>query len=111
LLDHRRYRERLDAGRAAGDVAEHAYAALRPEYLADEARSTAAVDELEAQAQVWRRDGRRVLDDCDAWLGLELDVLAARRFAEQRDAPAGREALVRRELERLEEVRGLLATR
>ena len=73
MVDHRRYRERLDAGRAAGDVPEAAYAALRPQYLANEARSTATVHDLEAQAQVWRRDGRRVLDDCDAWLRLELD--------------------------------------
>lgn len=103
------YLERLDAGRAAGAVPDDAYAALHDEYREAAGRAEAAVGELEEQADVWRREGPAVLAACDAWMRAELAVSAARRYVQQPEATAGSDVLLRRERERLDEVRVLMA--
>ena len=66
--------------------------------------------ELEAQASVWRRDGAGILQTCIDWTTVELDVLAARRVAEQADRAADRRALLERERDRLAEARACCST-
>jgi len=64
---------------------------------------------LETQADLWRRDGRALLQACTDWVTLELSVLAARRLAEQRHAADDHLTLPLRERDRLAEAGRLLA--
>ena len=66
--------------------------------------------ELEAEADVWRRDGQAVLDACADWMTLELAVQAARAVTEQRETAGDRRVLLQRELDRVNEARSVLAT-
>ncbi|HSP20036.1 MAG TPA: hypothetical protein VLQ79_10995, partial [Myxococcaceae bacterium] len=102
------YLERLDAGHAAGAVAPDAYAVLRAEYEEGATRTRARVAALEEQAGLWRREGPTVLAACDAWMELELAVVAARRYVQQPEASTGSDALLLRERARLEEVSVLM---
>ena len=45
---------------------------------------------------------------CDAWMELELAVVAARRYVQQPEASGGSDTLLRRERERLDEVASLM---
>jgi hypothetical protein len=103
------YLRRLEAGHAAGAIRDDAYTALHGEYQQAATRATTAVKALEQQADVWRREGPAVVAACDAWMQLELAIAAARRYVQQAEASAGSDALLRRERERLEEVRVLMA--
>jgi hypothetical protein len=49
-----------------------------------------------------------VIAACDAWMKLELAVVAARRYVQQPGASAGSDAVLRRERERLDEVAALM---
>ena len=64
---------------------------------------------LETQSDLWRRDGRALLQACTDWVTLELGVLTARRLAEQRQAPGDHLTLKLRERDRLAEAGRLLA--
>jgi hypothetical protein len=99
------YLRRLEGGHAAGAIRDDAYAALHSEYQQAATRAEAVVNGLEQQADVWRREGPGVIAACDAWMQLELAIAAARRYVQQAEASAGSDALLRRERERLEEVR------
>jgi hypothetical protein len=103
------YLQRLEAGHAAGAITDDAYAALHGEYQRVAARAEAAVKALERQADVWRRQGPAVIAACDAWMQRELAIAAARRYVQQAEASAGSDVLLRRERERLEEVRVFMA--
>jgi hypothetical protein len=103
------YLDRLDRARDAGEVHEHAYAVLAEEYRQSLHRSRTQLAALEAQADLWRRDGRAVLQACTDWVTLELTILAARRLAEQRQAADDHPTLLLRERDRLAEAGRLLA--
>ncbi len=103
------YLQRLEAGHGAGAISDDAYAALHAEYQQAATRAEATVETLEQQADVWRREGPAVIGACDAWMQLELAIAAARRYVQQAEASAGSDALLRRERERLEEVRVFMA--
>jgi hypothetical protein len=102
------YIDRLDAGHAAGAVADDVHALLCAEYREGETRARATLAALEGQADLWRREGPAVIAACDAWMKLELAVVAARRYVQQPEASAGSDAVLRRERERLDEVAALM---
>lgn len=107
--DYRTYLDRLDGGRRAGTIDERAHAVLAAEYrtgLEDALFELAAV---EAQADVWRREGPAVLHACVDWITLELDIVAARTVTEQRTTDE-RRVLLQRERDRLAEAGRVLAT-
>jgi hypothetical protein len=108
-LEYQGYLDRLDGARTAGDVAGRVYTILSEEYRRELEGSRSRLAALEAEAGVWRRDGRAVLDAYADWTKLELEVLAARRLAGQRDAAGDRRALLQREQDRLDEAREALA--
>ncbi len=103
---------RLDGAHDAGEVGDRAYSILAEEYRSDLAASRARLAELEAQAEVWRREGGPVVDACIDWTAVELDVLAARSLAEQSEerARGERRALLERERRRLEDSKALVAS-
>jgi hypothetical protein len=109
-LEYADYNLRLDGARRAGDVDERVYAILSEEYRKGLEHSRSRLAALEAQADVWRRDGRAVLDACFDWTKLQLDVLDARTLAEQAEAAGDRRILLRRERDRLEEENSVLAS-
>ena len=102
------YQRRLDTAHAEGSVGVLAHERLTAEYhhALTEARSRLA--ELEAQAARWRHEGAAILQACTDWTTVELDVLAARRVAEQADRDDVRRPLLERERDRLGEARTLL---
>jgi hypothetical protein len=104
------YQRRLEAGRLDGTVGAVAHARLSAEYAQDLERARVGLADLEGQAEVWRREGPGILQACDEWATTELDVLAARRIAEQADKAGDRRTLLERERSRLVEARALLAT-
>ena len=107
--DFAAYLGRLDQARGAGAVDEHAYAVLAEEYRRGLHGSRTQLAALETQADLWRRDGRALLQACTDWVTLELSVLTARRLAEQRQAPDDHLTLLLRERDRLAEAGRLLA--
>ena len=74
------------------------------------ARSRTRLAELEAEADVWRRDGQAVLDACVDWMTLELDVLTARTMTEQQEPGSDRRTLLQRERDRVDEARNVLTS-
>ena len=100
----------MNSARNAGDVHDRAYSILLEEYGKGLESSRSRLAALEAQANVWRRDGQAILDACGDWTKLELDVLAGRRLVEQVEAAGDRRALLQRERNRLDEMRGVLAS-
>lgn len=104
------YQRRLDAARDDGTVGALAHERLSAEYHGNLADARSRLAALEAQAGVWRREGAQILQSCLDWTAVELDVLAARRVAEQADSKADRHALLERERVRLAEARALLDT-
>jgi hypothetical protein len=104
------YQGRLDAARDAGTVGPMAHERLTSEYHRELAAARGRLAELETQASVWRRDGAGILQTCIDWTTVELEVLAARRVAEQADRAADRHALLERERDRLADARLLLDT-
>jgi hypothetical protein len=109
-LDHEIYLDRLNSARNAGAVDDRVHSILSEEYRNGLASSRSRLAELEAEADVWRRDGQTVLDACAHWTRLELDVLAARTLTEQHDAAGDRRTLLQRERDRLDEARSVLAS-
>jgi hypothetical protein len=109
-LAHETYLARLDAARHAGAVTDRVYSILSEEYRDGLARSRIRLAELEAEADVWRRDGHAVLDACADWMTLELDVLTARTMAEQQEPGSDRRALLQRERDRVDEARNVLTS-
>jgi hypothetical protein len=109
-LAHETYLERLDAARHAGAVTDRVYSILSEEYRDGLARSRTRLAELEAEADVWRRDGQSVLDACADWMTLELDVLTARTMTEQQEPGSDRRTLLQRERDRVDEARNVLAS-
>jgi hypothetical protein len=107
---HRQYLTRLAEAHGAGAVSTDACARLREEYRQAEHRDRVALAALEQEADVWRSDGATVLGACSAWVTGELDLLAARRVAEQREPDGDRATLLQVERDRLAEVRAILAT-
>lgn len=107
--DFAAYLARLDQARGAGAVDEHAYAVLAEEYRQGLHGSRTQLAALETQADLWRRDGRALLQACTDWVTLELSVLTARQLAEQRQAPDDHLTLLLRERDRLAEAGRLLA--
>ena len=103
------YLHRLSSARDAGDIDDRVHAILADEYQQGLTSSRRQLAELEAQADVWRHDGEAVLDACAEWTRLELNVLVARRLAEQQDT-SERRILLQREWNRLEEARSVLAS-
>jgi hypothetical protein len=108
-LDYRTYSDRLDDGRRAGAIDARAHTVLTAEYRAGLDGAMAELAAVEAQAEVWRREGPAVLHACVDWVRLELDVLAARAVTEQR-ATDERQVLLQREQERLAEAGRVLAS-
>lgn len=82
---------------------------LSQEYQVGLESSLARPAALEAQADVWQREGQVVPDACADWAQLDLDVLAARKLVERQEA-ADRSALLQRERDRLDEARSVLAS-
>jgi hypothetical protein len=107
--DFAAYLDRLDRARGAGEVDEHAYAVLAEEYRQSLHGSRTQLAALETEADLWRRDGRALLQACTDWVTLELGVQAARRLAEQRQAADDHLTLLFRERDRLAEAGRLLA--
>lgn len=103
------YLHRLDDARDAGAVEERVYSILSEEYRNGLAESRARLADIEAEADVWRREGPAVLEACAGWTRLQLDVLTARSLTEQADAVEHR-ALLQRERDRVDEARSVLAT-
>jgi hypothetical protein len=101
------YLERLEAGHAARAVAD-VHALLGAEYRDGETRARGTLAALLGQADLWRREGPAVIAACDAWMKLELAVVAARRYVQQPEASADSDAVLRRERERLDEVAALM---
>jgi hypothetical protein len=106
--DYGTYLDRLDRARRAGEITEPAYAILGEEYRQGLQAGRDRLAALEAQADVWRRDGPALLRSCTEWVTLELSVVAARRLAEQQQAPDDRAGLLLRERDRLAEAGRLL---
>jgi hypothetical protein len=104
------YLERLAGARSAGDVDDRAYSILSEEYRDGLEKCRARLDELEAQAAMWRREGPSVLDECSDWTNLQLEVLAIRKAVERDVAVDDRGYLLQRERERLNETRSVLAS-
>lgn len=104
------YLDRLSGTRNAGEVDDRAYSILSEEYRTGLESSRSHLAALEAQADVWRRDGRSVLEACADWAKLELDVLAVRRVVEDDVAADDRGARLRRERDRLDQARTILAS-
>ena len=104
------YQNRLESAHATGTVSDRAYTILADEYRSSLARSQSRLAALENQAEMWKREGRAVLDACSDWVRLELDVLDGRRQAEQRETVSDRRTLLQRERNRLDEARNMLAT-
>jgi hypothetical protein len=102
--------DRLRGARGEGVVDDRIYAILAEEYEEALQVSRSRLAELEIQADLWRRDGPAILDACANWLGLELQLIAARQLAEQTDAFSEHRSLLQRERERLDEARPLLAS-
>ena len=107
--DYGTYLDRLDRARTAGEVTEQAYAVLAEEYRQGLHAVRAQLAALEAKADLWRRDGPALLQSCTEWVTLELNVVAARRLAEQRQAVDDRVGLLLRERDRLAEAGRLIA--
>jgi hypothetical protein len=110
VLAYEAYLDRLSGAREAGNVDDRAYSILSTEYRTGLESSQSHLAALQAEADVWRRDGDAVLDACAEWTKLELDVLAARRLAEQKEASGDHGALLQREQDRLNEARSALAS-
>lgn len=104
------YLDRLNRAHNARQVSDRAYSILSEEYRTSLQSGRSLLAELDAQADVWRRDGRAVLDACAEWTTQEMEVLAARRLAEQNEAGADRRILLQRERDRLDEARNILAS-
>lgn len=102
------YQRRLDAARTEGTVGALAHERLTHEYHRELEEARSRLSELEARAGQWRREGPEILQACVEWTSAELDVLAARRLAEEGDKSAERRALLERERDRLGEARALL---
>jgi hypothetical protein len=102
------YQRRLDRAHAEGSVGELAHERLSAEYDRELTQARTRLAEIEAQADMWRREGPEILQACIDWTAVELDVLAARRVAEQADHGADRRTLLERERDRLGEARALL---
>jgi hypothetical protein len=109
-LEYQAYLDRLNSARNAGDVDDRAYSILAEEYWDALEGTRSRLLALEAQADVWRRDGPAVFDACADWMRLELDLLAARRLVEQKETAADRSVLLQRERDRLDEARSILAS-
>jgi len=107
--DYATYLDRLDRARSAGEVTEQAYAILAEEYRQGLHAVRAQLAALETRADLWRRDGPALLQSCMDWVTLELNVVAARRLAEQRQGADDRAGLLLRERDRLAEAGRLLA--
>lgn len=101
---------RLQDARAGGAVPDAAYTFLHAEYAGGLEKARAALGGLEGQAATWRREGPAVLRAGVAWTEVELEILDARRVAEQTEDRTGRRALLERERQRLDEAATLLAT-
>jgi hypothetical protein len=82
---------------------------LAEEYRQGLQQVRAQLAALDAEADRWRRDGPGLLQACGEWVTVELSVVAARRLAEQRQAPDDRAELLLRERARLAEAGRLLA--
>lgn len=108
--DYQAYLDRLNGARHAGDVDDRAFTILAGEYRKDAASSRVLLDALQAEADVWRRDGRALLDACADWATVESRVLAARRLVEQQEAASDHHVLLQREQARLDEARNALAS-
>jgi hypothetical protein len=111
------YQRRLDAARSEGAVGAVAHERLSLEFQRELEEARGRLSELEGRADQWRRDGPGILQACIDWTTVELDVLAARRLAQQGgpsgtsspgDPGAARSALLERERDRLGEARALL---
>ena len=107
--DYGTYLDRLDRARRAGEVSEQAYAVLAEEYRQGLHAVRAHLAALEDKADLWRRDGPALLRSYTEWVTLELNVVAARRLAEQRQETDDRAGLLLRERDRLAEAGRLLA--
>jgi hypothetical protein len=107
--DYGTYLDRIEGARRAGEVTEPAYAVLVEEYRRGLDGTRAQLAALEAEADRWRRDGPALLQVCADWVTLELNVVAARRLAEQRQPTDDRAELLLRERDRLAEAGRLLA--
>jgi hypothetical protein len=103
------YVSRLRDAHDAGTVKDGIFAVLSDEYEQALTASRSRLAVLEAQADVWRREGRAVIDGCFEWTERELQVLDARRVAELTDSTEQR-ALLERERDRLEEAKALVAS-
>jgi hypothetical protein len=110
VADVETYQRRLDAGRQDGTVSPVAHERLSAEYAHDLQVARDRLADLEGQCEVWKREGPAILQACEDWAVGELEVLAARRVAEQADKAADRRTLLERERSRLAEARTLLAT-
>jgi hypothetical protein len=108
-LAYETYLARLDDARNAGTIDERVYSILSEEYRTGLADSRIRLADVEAEADVWRRDGPAVLEACAGWTRLQLDVLTARSLTEHEDAAEHR-ALLQRERDRVDEARKVLAT-
>jgi len=104
------YQRRLEAAHQEGTVGTVAHQRLSADYSRELDAASARLTDLQGQAGVWRREGPEILAACKEWAGTELEVLAARRVAEQADNAVERRTLLERERSRLEEARSLLAT-
>jgi hypothetical protein len=109
VADYGSYLDRLDRARRAGEVTEQAYAVLAEEYRQGLHAMQAQLAALVTRADLWRRDGPALLQSCTDWVTLELNVVAARRLAEQKQGTDDRAALLLRERDRLAEAGRLLA--
>jgi hypothetical protein len=103
------YLDRLTRAHQSGQVGDRTYSVLAEEYHEALRDSRSRLSSLEAQAEGWRHDGATVLDACDRWTKLQLDLLAARRLAEQAEVAGDRLELLHRERERLAEARTILS--
>ena len=110
VTDLEGYLRRLDGGRDDGTVGAVAHERLATEYAVELEAARLRLADLEGQRGVWRREGPQILQACEDWATLELDVLTARRIAEQADTSADRRALLERERSRLAEARAMLST-
>lgn len=102
--------DRLAAARARGQVGMGPYTVLAEEYQQELTVCRSRMAELEAGADVWRREGPSIVDGCVERAQLELDVLAARSLVEQGGPAGDRRPLLERELEHLTEIRTWLTS-
>jgi hypothetical protein len=112
LQQQQSYLEKLDSGRAQGNISERVYQTLSVEYAQNCAAAQDRLALLEAETAAWKREGRSMLDAGVTWVEEEMVTTMVREMVQQlsREEANRRMAALKREMARFETAKELLAT-